>query len=408
MCGIDPLEIAADAGAAVTGNEELIPLINGGETAGKDLISGDSLGKSLGQGAEQGGIALAGQEAAGAVGIGDGNSAFNDALGITGDNPLGTGLPDIGGGISDAVNSAGNSISSGFDSAKDALGITPTSSSSITDVGSTAGGGASAAGGGAASPGISASAAPEAASNQISTQLGANATGALGGTTGFGDVAGDSSALNTASADFTKSLNSDLTNLGAQPLSPSVAGSAGGAAAGGASSLSKLAPLVPLGNLAYQAISGPGKLPSSATALEAGGAATAPLLATENSQLNEGNTGQLTPSQQANITQYTQNAQNQLIQQLASSGVTDFKNDSRYISGMQQIQQQALAQQQQYIQDAITAGVSAGGAAAVNISQVANEQIAQDQEFQQALSSAFNSFGSVLGSKPNITVNTGA
>lgn len=396
MCGWDPFEAAADVVAAATGNPEFIPLINGVETAGKDVLHGDSIGKSLTQGVEQGGIALAGQEAAGAIGIGSGNSAFNDALGITGDNPLGTGLPDIGGGISDALSSAGNSISSGFDSVKDSLGINPSSSSSISDVSGAAGGGTTAAGGGVAAPGISASAAPEAAANQISTQLGANATGAIGGSPGLGDVAhGD-----ILSGGSEIPTNPTVSNIGPDVLK--------GAASSGGVSLSKLAPLVPLGNLAYQAISGPGKPPSSSAALAPGGAATAPLLATEKQNLDEANSGQLTPSQQATIAQSTQQAQNQLIQQLASSGVTDFKNDSRYIQGMQQIQQQAQAQHQQYIQDAISAGVTAGGAAAGNISQVANEQLAQDKEFQDALSSAFTSFGSLAGGRPNITVQNSA
>lgn len=93
-------EVISDVGAAVTGQEWAIPFINAGETAAGDLTTGQSIGKSLGQGALAGGEALGAQELAGAVGVGQGNTAFNNALGITGDNPAGTGLPDIGKGIS--------------------------------------------------------------------------------------------------------------------------------------------------------------------------------------------------------------------------------------------------------------------------------------------------------------------
>lgn len=400
MCGADPIEDIADVAAIATGNEEFLPLINAGETAGKDLIEGKGLGKSLIQGAEQGGIALAGQEALGSIGIGEGNTAVNDALGIN-LSPAATGLPDIGGGISDALSSAGKSISSGFDDVKSSLGITPSSSSSsITDVAPGAGG-TTAASGGVAAPGISATAAPEVASNQIATQLDSTATGAIGGDTGLGSVAPglDTSGIDTAASNFSKSVGNDVSNLGSSSA-PAVSASSSG--------ISKLAPLVPLGNIAYQAISGPGKLPSQATGLEAAGAVTAPLIATEKQSLAEGNSGQLTPSQQATIAQYRQNAQNQLIQQLANSGVTDYKNDSRYIQGMQQIEQQAIAQQQQYIQQAIQNGFSAAGAAAGNLSQVANEQLQQDKDFNESLTGALSSLGQLAGGQPNIKVVTGA
>lgn len=403
MC--DPIEAVSDVVATATGNPELIPLINAGESTGEGLVKGEGLGKSLVQGAESGGIALAGQEAAGSIGIGGGNSFVNDALGV--DSGLGLGLPDVGGGINDALNSAGDSISNAYGDVKDSLGLSPSttaSSSSITDLSNGAGGtaatgGTTSATGGTGAPGISASAAPEVAQQQISTQLGSNATGAIGGDTGFGSVAPGAGPFDVAANNFGKTLDPSLSGI-----TPASTSAASGAAGASGSSLSKLAPLVPLGNLAYQAISGPGKLPSSAASLAAGGAATKPLLDTETAQLGEANSGQLTAPQQANIQQYVSQAQNQLIQQLANSGVTNFKNDSRYLEGMKQIQAQALAQQQQYIQNAVSNGVAAGGAASGNIAGVANEQISQDKEFQDALAAAFGSFGSLVGGQPNIRI----
>ena len=160
---------------------------------------------------------------------------------------------------------------------------------------------------------------------------------------------------------------------------------------------------LPLGALAYEAIKGPSQLPGSATALEAGGAATAPLLALENQGSTEAQTGQLTSAQQATITQGVQQQQNQLIQQLASQGVTNPTSDSRYIAGMQQIQQWAQAQQQQYITAAINEATSAGGAASANISQAANDQIQSDTAYQNALAAAFGALGGSIG---GVNVNT--
>lgn len=154
---------------------------------------------------------------------------------------------------------------------------------------------------------------------------------------------------------------------------------------------------LPLAGLAYQAIKGPGKPPADSVALAPGGAATAPLLSLENQGATEASTGQLTPTQQANILQYVQGQQNQLIQQLASQGVADPTKDTRYIQGMAQIQQNALALQQQYITAAINEATSAGGAASQNIATVANQQITEDSDFSNALASAFGALGSSIG-----------
>ncbi len=131
--------------------------------------------------------------------------------------------------------------------------------------------------------------------------------------------------------------------------------------------------------------------------MQPSGAATVPLLALENQGANQALSGQLTPTQQAGITQLVNNAQNELIQQLASEGVTDPTHDSRYIQGMQDIQQKALAQQQQYITAAISEATSAGGAASGNIANVANQQIAQDTAYQDALAQAFAALGGSIG-----------
>jgi hypothetical protein len=78
--------ILADVAAVATGNPELIPLINAGTSTAGHLVSGDSLGKSLGQGAISGGLAFAGQEIAPVIGnaLTDAFPETSAALGITG------------------------------------------------------------------------------------------------------------------------------------------------------------------------------------------------------------------------------------------------------------------------------------------------------------------------------------
>lgn len=384
------IEPVADIGLALTGNAEFIPLANAGITGAEGVANGESIGKALGQGALAGGEALVGQEAAGALGIGTGNDFFNSTFGITGDNPAGTGLPDIGGAVS---NAAGVS--------------TPTTPTSV----------APSSGGGFTSASSLLDSNTNPINNEFAEGLGSS------GSTNLGDVAGTSTASSPG-------LGSGASNaIGASASSPLAAGQPGtfeGFASGGANipgavepataaftpataspsdsgSLLKTAEkagiqsALPLGALAYDAIKGPAKLPSQASALESGGAATAPLLAMENQAANEANSGTLTPSQQATIQQGVKQQQNLLLQQLASSGVVNPTKDSRYIAGMQQIQEWAQSQQQAYISQAISEATSAGGAASQNIATVANDQIQNDTAFQDSLAAATAALGGSVG-----------
>ena len=120
---------------------------------------------------------------------------------------------------------------------------------------------------------------------------------------------------------------------------------------------------------------------------------TAPLIATENADLAAANAGQLTAPQQANVTQYVQNSTNQLYQMLASEGVTNPQNDSRFIAGMQQIQQQVQVMTQNYIQQTFQQAMSAAGQASSNLTSAANMQTTADLAFTSAMSSAIGSIG---------------
>lgn len=442
------LDVVGDVAAVATGNPEFIPLINAAVTTGTDLAEGQSIGKSLGQGAISGGEALAGQEVAGALGIGQGNTAFNSALGITGDNPAGTGLPDLGNLFSGGADSSGSTAG-----VSSSTGATPGGAATTTASGSPVAAGATAS-----------SSTPSSGSFTPSTDIGPEAQAAIGaqaspsGLTGttttaspnLGSVDSDLSATSDTApgADTFAAVDNGAPNpanpatnfpspqsvaptpalpgsggtgavspqavdaaLGA-PAAPAatVTGSPAGAGTGGGSSPfgsygKYAAAALPVGELAYEAIKGPGALPSNAQALEQGGAATAPLLATETGSLNAYNSGQLTGPQQANITQYIQQQQNQLIAQLAAQGVTNFAGDSRYISGMANIQQQALAQTQNYLNASLSAGLSAGGAASSNLSQVAQEQLSQNQEFQNSLTGALTSLGSIVGGSSGLNIS---
>jgi hypothetical protein len=411
----DVAEVGGDIAAAATGNAELIPLINAGVSTAGGVAQGESIGKAAGQGAIAGGEALAGQELAGAVGIGSGNDAFNSALGITGDNPAGTGLPDIGGSLNSAIGATGGTSAPTDTNAAGATVNTATgqtlapstlpsttapSSGAVTSAGSV---------GDIGSSQINAN-----LSDLSSTAAGAGTSGSpdLGSVTGGQSLApstlpstGGASADSALQSAGTDSIGA-LQNTPAPANLPSTAGSGFGAenasAGGGLSDwLPKKSTIgtAALGALplAYEAIKGPAELPGSATQLEAGGAATAPLLALENQGATEAQTGQLTAAQQATITQSVQQQQNALLQELASQGVTNPTQDSRYIAGMQQIQQNAAAQQQAYITAAISEATSAGGAASTNIATAANEQITNDADFQQALAAAFGALGGSIG-----------
>lgn len=373
--GVDPITALADTAAVATGQEQFLPLINAGVSTGENLAKGKGLGTALGKGLVSGGETLAGQELAGAVGIGSGNTAVNDALGVD-ISPGATGLPDIGGGIRDALGGV-----------KDYLGgtSTPTGGGSLatgssgSDINSQFAKGLSTPSSGAGF--TSAANVGDLSKSALDTQLGSTSSA-----TQLGSSGADSLGIEGGFAD------------GKSIAASSAPTSTLGKLVSGGSDIAKVASL---GNVAYNALSGPGKLPSASQPLTAGGDVTAPLIATETSNLAVANSGQITPAAQASIDQYTQQAKNQLIQQLANEGVTNFAGDSRYIQGVNEINKQAQALQQSFIQSEIDNAFKAAGLAGSNLGQVANEQVSQDSAFQQSLNAAFESLGGLYGSQPN-------
>lgn len=259
------------------------------------------------------------------------------------------------------ANSINNLFSQGLSDGKDLTALTPGNAANAADSLGVAGGVAT------QGPLNATGAAANSALGEAGTDAIGSTTDSLGVPGGFASGAAPASASPAASSSFINSLES---------------------AAGKA--------VIPAAGLAFEAAQGPQKLPGQASALEAGGAATAPLLGLETAGANEASSGQLTATQQANIEQGVQQQQNQLIQQLASQGISNPTQSSQYQQGIQQIQQWALAQQQNYITQAINEATSAGGAASNNIASVANEQVQLDTGYQNALAAAFGALGGGL------------
>lgn len=379
--------IATDVGLSlIPGGAAFIPLANAAERTAGGVANGESFGKALGQGAISGGLALGGQELAGAVGIGSGNTAVNNALGITWDNPASLGLPDIGAGINNAANSVGNAL--GFSSSGTAAPVAGEISSTgqPVDASGSALSARPAAGtalsGGGATP------------SQV-LNLGEDASNALLSPSGVAGAAGGGTNLGTLSAGEQNFLSNAANSAATTNATGSIVGSASPASGGFLNTIKDAAVknALPLGALAYQAISGPGKLPEAAQPLGPGGAVTEPLLATEKAGVDAYNSGTLTPGQQAGVSDYIQQQQNALIQQLASQGVTDVHNDSRYISGVAKIKQDALAMQNNILQQDLNNAFTAAGAAGQNLSSVASQQVQQDTAFQNALAEAMAALG---------------
>jgi hypothetical protein len=182
----------------------------------------------------------------------------------------------------------------------------------------------------------------------------------------------------------------------------------------------KLAELgIPLGFLGYNLAKGPAPIPPQANMaqqnainqlapLQGKAAANVDLYnQTAAADLNMANNFQISPAQAAAIKTDSDNAKNQLYQQLANEGNTDPTKTTAWIEGNNQINQAALAQQVQMVNQLITTAFQAAGAATQGVGassavtsaldntlmQAAQLQSQQDQAFQQATSSALQSFG---------------
>lgn len=104
--------------------------------------------------------------------------------------------------------------------------------------------------------------------------------------------------------------------------------------------------------------------------------------------------GQLTGPQQASLDQYKQQAKNQIRQYFSSIG--QFDSTSR-IQAEAQIDQTAVAMQQQLVQQTLANGLSLMNASNTPLAQVAQYQMGQDQALVNAMGSFAQGIGSLFG-----------
>jgi hypothetical protein len=234
-----------------------------------------------------------------------------------------------------------------------------------------------------------------------------------------GTAAGPSQPLSMALASETPSLPASTPSLdtlaatgpagqltptnisavaGAPGAAPAAAAAPGGGGISGtlssilSSPITKTAEIAaPLGMLGYTLASGPAGLPP---AMEQALSNLGPVQNLARTDLRNAAANKITPAQTAQIATYKQNATNQLYQFYASQGRNPLQ-DTDYIQGVEQINQNAIAMQQQFIDAMVTEGIQAQGAVSSELNAAANLQVANDNAFNQSISSALQSFGLV-------------
>lgn len=185
------------------------------------------------------------------------------------------------------------------------------------------------------------------------------------------------------------------------PSAPSTPGAPGATPAGGSGTdfvssimdqLKKNAIPLGLAGLAASAGSKQSQMPNQSQ-IQAGGQA-ANAVGTE--FLDAARTGSLLPWQQAGLDQNAQNAKNQINNYFASIG--QFDSTAR-MQALQQVDQQTQVLRGQLLQQTLSSGLQAIGAAQGPLQSVANFQLAQDKQLQDALGGFARSVGSLFGSQ---------
>ncbi len=387
--------IGGDALAAVTGQEWAIPLINAGVSA----VNGGSIGQDL----LAGGEALAGQELAGAVGIGSGNDVFNSALGITGDNPAGTGLPNIGAMFSSA---AGGAPSTGGTTSPDAStgAMSPSGVPANTPSAGGAGGGAS--GGATAPPSVSSNFDTSSLDNTVNSLQNTGSpltnSGNVGaGTVGtpsvssnissqFAQAAGGAPQLNTGGIDsLANSANSSLSSAsGEAAKAPNSIGqflAPGGQTLANAGNILASNPgaAISAAGLGLDALKG-----NQVSGAEKNLAAQASQQGQQGAQLEQYlQTGTLPPGEQAGVNQALDSAIASIKSRYASMGMSGSSAEQQDIAAAQSQAQAASAQMAEQL---LATGINETGMSSKLYDEIVKNQMANDT----ALQSAFNNFSS--------------
>lgn len=104
--------------------------------------------------------------------------------------------------------------------------------------------------------------------------------------------------------------------------------------------------------------------------------------------------GTLSPGQQAQLDQLTNNTKNQLRQYFASIGQSD---STAAVQSLAQVDAQAQQMKQQMLDNALSQGLSALGIAAGPLNSVANYQLGQDKQLRDAFGNFATQVGTIFG-----------
>lgn len=348
---------------------------------------GSLLGGALGIGSTTVADALAGGLIGGAEGALTGGNPLTSALtGAIGGGIQGSGILDtIGSEVKGALGIGGDTASSALqpgqtsqfsDISKDAFGSlenAPPISASIT------------------APTTSSLGADSLGDQSIDSQLssggGIGSSGSLEAGGGFNYSPGVSSSIPSASSGSLEAGGALQASTGVKPVADNFLDSL--------STKDALKYGAPVADLAYQAIKGPAKLSGAAQALQSGAGA---LQSTGIGQLNNFKAGALNPAQEAQLSQMKQQAVNALYQQFASQGISNPQGDSRFISALQNVDQQVEAQRAQMLDQEFQQGQSATTAAGQELDAVAAQQLRQEEDYNSQIEEATKALFSLFAS----------
>ena len=144
----------------------------------------------------------------------------------------------------------------------------------------------------------------------------------------------------------------------------------------------------PLGFLGYNLLKGPAPLPP---AMQQALNNSVPAQNLANTFLQNAANNTLTPGQAAQIEVFKQNAKNALYQSIANRGENP-NTSTDYALGLQQIDLQAQALTQTFINAMVSNGLAALGNVDSTLQSAANMQVANDNAFNQAIGSSLSAF----------------
>ena len=114
--------------------------------------------------------------------------------------------------------------------------------------------------------------------------------------------------------------------------------------------------------------------------------------------------GNLSPGQQASLDQLAQNTKNQLKQYFANIGQSD---STAAVQALAQVDQTVLGMKQQMLDSALDQGLRAIGVAQGPLTTIAQYQLGQDQQLRQAFGNFATGVGTLFGRSAGTPIPTG-